>query len=459
MLGTNTKGGTSADISSLHASMKRQAAASTYNEIKLQLNSSNGGSTTGLIKSNSTAGNSNVSVSISGLNNNGNNLTNNKGVKNVAVNLSILGVNGVNVPPSASNPEQPASAQTRQLRQNLSAASYMNMVPASQKKLNSSANVGSKQSNGGSNYATANAALSSTSPAVLETSQDSFHASLDTNNRNVLQRTNSFPSSKSGKRVRFSENLTTEVEISTDIYMLPGQSTAASAGGFVNNLKKAIIKNNNNNNNSNNSFDSSSMENVSSAMNGYETINNNIPYTNSMLQSNSLVAKKGQFNKRASTPLPTRPSLSEQLGAITAQASAITLDLKKRNPGISGSASAGSSTLIFTCPVKDLVIGSLHSKYPSPVSFYNDHLEYVFHHPFAALEVTMVMYYKDMSSTSLLVGLQGAKFSFKILKKMAAFPSTHDYDPSNPIHAVVIEFATLSTAQDMKDKIIPLLRK
>lgn len=53
-----------------------------------------------------------------------------------------------------------------------------------------------------------------------------------------------------------------------------------------------------------------------------------------------------------------------------------------------------------------------HSKYPSPVRFFQDRSEFSFFHPFEHTEVQMVMYYRDMESASL--RSSSKRFEFRI---------------------------------------------
>ena len=86
-------------------------------------------------------------------------------------------------------------------------------------------------------------------------------------------------------------------------------------------------------------------------------------------------------------------------------------------------------------------------------NFYRDRCEYVFHHPHELSEISMIMWYRDMVACTV---LGGSKFSFKIPKKLNHFSA--DYDPSNPVHTVVIETATPSSILLIREKVLPLVK-
>ena len=56
---------------------------------------------------------------------------------------------------------------------------------------------------------------------------------------------------------------------------------------------------------------------------------------------------------------------------------------------------------LFSMPSKSFTVGKLNSKFPSPVFFFQDRCEYNFIHPFEAKQITMIMYYRDMSYLTL----------------------------------------------------------
>jgi hypothetical protein len=125
-----------------------------------------------------------------------------------------------------------------------------------------------------------------------------------------------------------------------------------------------------------------------------------------------------------------RPSLSEQLAAIGSEAETLTLNIKKK-AGIA--ADSETDQPLYVYPTKNLSIGTLSCRYPSPARFYRDRIEYTFHHPFENMEIEMHMYYRDLLNASVV----GTKLRFKLPRRLVHFLS--DFDPSNPNHVVMIE--------------------
>lgn len=136
-----------------------------------------------------------------------------------------------------------------------------------------------------------------------------------------------------------------------------------------------------------------------------------------------------------SQPLPsrkTRPSLSEQLAAIGAQAQTITNSLtpveKKHTHG----------RVLFSSPAHSFKVGRLECRYPSPIQFFNDKCVYSFHHH--AREVEMIMYFRDMRASMQWNGPQRA-MKFKVARALEQF-STEDYNCHNSQHFIEIRFAS-----------------
>lgn len=179
-----------------------------------------------------------------------------------------------------------------------------------------------------------------------------------------------------------------------------------------------------------------------------------------------------------------RPSLSDQLAQIGAKASAITSEIRSKNPqesffssslnsaislgrnanaiymhsGSGAEESSASSSyegvgvgMLFSMPSKSFSVGSLTCKYPSPALFYSDRLEYAFNHPYEATCITMVVFYKDMQT----VNIVGTKLRFKLPRKMSLFLG--DFDPHNPLHMIVLEVTTASSISAIRDKVLPLI--
>ena len=145
-----------------------------------------------------------------------------------------------------------------------------------------------------------------------------------------------------------------------------------------------------------------------------------------------------------------RPSLSEQLAAIGANAGALTASIRA-NAGL-GNDSAGDPPVVVL-PAKSFTVGTLSCRYPSPARFYRDRLEYIFHHPYEAIEISMTMHYPDLMQ----VQLNSGKLRFKLPRRLDHFPS--DFNPSNPTHAITIELGTLAAQTILKEKVMPLMAR
>ncbi len=76
-------------------------------------------------------------------------------------------------------------------------------------------------------------------------------------------------------------------------------------------------------------------------------------------------------------------------------------------------------TCLLTMPAKNFTVGNLSCKFPSPVKFYTDRLEYVYMHPYNQSEILMLMYYKDLTNINM---NNSGKFSFRVPKKLNLFP-------------------------------------
>jgi hypothetical protein len=143
-----------------------------------------------------------------------------------------------------------------------------------------------------------------------------------------------------------------------------------------------------------------------------------------------------------------RPSLSDQLAAIGANASALTQDIRAK-AGLD-KAGAGDPPLL-TFPAKCFIVGTLSCRYPSPVSFYQDRMEYTFHHPFENSEIRMLMYYRDLIGPVVV----GNKLRYKLPRSLTHFPA--DFDPNNPQHQITVEFTSSGATTSVKQRIFPLM--
>ena len=164
------------------------------------------------------------------------------------------------------------------------------------------------------------------------------------------------------------------------------------------------------------------------------------------------VLPRNTLPKPAKRSKPKRPSLSEQLANIGAQADSITQSIRKDRDYLQPR-NGSSQKEIQSMPAKCFSIGTLNCRYPSPVFFYNERCEYQFNHPYESSVVTMTIYYRDMSD----VNIVGTKIRFKLPKRMALF--IKDFDPSNPQHLIVIELSSTLHTNNFRDKILPLIRR
>lgn len=158
-----------------------------------------------------------------------------------------------------------------------------------------------------------------------------------------------------------------------------------------------------------------------------------------------------QSKKMLIKKIKIRPSFTDQLAAISMKAGDLTLDIRKK-AGLFNE-NDGRIMPLFTVPTHCITIGTLSCRYPSPVEFYPDRFQYVFHHPYEASEVHMTIYFKDMIATAIL----GNKLQFRILRHMIHF--TADFDHTNQHHYLVLEFASQSALLSLKKLINPSLKK
>ena len=144
-----------------------------------------------------------------------------------------------------------------------------------------------------------------------------------------------------------------------------------------------------------------------------------------------------------------RPSLSEQLAAITADADALAKDI--RTKGGLDKDDNPSDPAIVVLPAKSFSVGTLCCRYPSPTRYFRDRIEYTFHHPYENSEVHMVMHYCDMIQ----VALTGGRLKFKLPRRLVHFSS--DFDPNNPTHVIAIELGTSAASTIIREKIMPII--
>ena len=144
-----------------------------------------------------------------------------------------------------------------------------------------------------------------------------------------------------------------------------------------------------------------------------------------------------------------RPSLSEQLAAITADADALAKDIRAKG-GLDKDDNPGDPAIVVL-PAKSFSVGTLCCRYPSPTRYYRDRIEYTFHHPYENSEVHMTMYYCDMIQ----VALSGGRLKFKLPRRLVHFSS--DFDPNNPTHVIAIELGTSAASTILRDKVMPII--
>ncbi len=111
--------------------------------------------------------------------------------------------------------------------------------------------------------------------------------------------------------------------------------------------------------------------------------------------SSSIVSIVTKTTQQRPRPRPVRPTLSDQLASIGAQADSLTSQIRKTH-GLDATTPSSFTTLgpVCTFPAHAFAVGRLECRFPSPVQFFRDRCEYTFHHPFEAAEIRMVMYYK-----------------------------------------------------------------
>ncbi|RLN49887.1 hypothetical protein BBJ28_00002017 [Nothophytophthora sp. Chile5] len=164
------------------------------------------------------------------------------------------------------------------------------------------------------------------------------------------------------------------------------------------------------------------------------------------------------FSKRLAPSPSRRPSLSEQLKAISQGAQAITKQLTSvynladhTAPVLASSSDRShqqlaADPLAFQATTISLVVGKLECRFPCPVTFARDRCTYLFQHPFEAKEVLMIMYYRDMEHS--VVNLADRSFRFRLSRVLEQFGA--DYIPTNAQHWIRIVLATTSEANKVK---------
>eukprot|EP01041_Mallomonas_annulata_P013739 gene13739-29215_t len=163
-------------------------------------------------------------------------------------------------------------------------------------------------------------------------------------------------------------------------------------------------------------------------------------------------------NENIRTILPSksrtniRPSLSEQLASIGANADALKASIR-HNAGMETRINS-FDTVLFSSPSTSFQVGKLTCRYPSPVQFYRSRCEYTFHHPYQSTEIRMVMYYQDMNQLTC-TDNKPYRISFRVARHLVHF--SDDYDPSRADSFVSIDFPTVLAVSQFRQVIMPLL--
>ena len=272
------------------------------------------------------------------------------------------------------------------------------------------------------------------------------------------------------KSVRFSVQLeqfhkNTSSVIQQGILKKKKNSNDKIEDNCINNKNKFNSDINSKNSNLHSNSTTNSNTNINSSISYVESKNNNNNNNNNI--DNRYNARTGLINNNnSSSSNNKRASLSEQLSAIGNKAQDITNEIRE-NAGMPSLKSYGNggnrgdhsnSKLLFTLPAKSLAVGTLVCKYPSPVHFYEGFCEYNFQHPHEPVEITMTMHYRDIEQpmvTSINNGPNGGTYrlKFKVPRHLNQF--LHDYEPNNRMHSIIIELTTQSSAEQIKQEVLP----
>lgn len=144
-----------------------------------------------------------------------------------------------------------------------------------------------------------------------------------------------------------------------------------------------------------------------------------------------------------------RPSLTDQLRSISQGAADVTAHLRATHhlqPHSSLASLGSAAAVLFQVTTVGMSVGTLACRFPCPALFLRDHCAFVFQHPFAAKEIQMVMFYRDMVGAR--VTVRDQRFRFRVRRTLEHFGN--DYDPANPQHAITIVLATASEAQRLQ---------
>ena len=163
-------------------------------------------------------------------------------------------------------------------------------------------------------------------------------------------------------------------------------------------------------------------------------------------------------------PRALRPPLSAQLAAIVDDAGALADQMRllrarqERNTErvfVSDALGGTSERAVLAVPAIGMSVGPLHAKRGDTVRIFEDRAEYLFVHPFLAIEVEMVMYRRDLIDVSLLSG--GASRSRTVVSWMLARPLEAfrvDLEGTNGGTRLTLEFVSPAVAARVRDLLV-----
>ena len=161
-----------------------------------------------------------------------------------------------------------------------------------------------------------------------------------------------------------------------------------------------------------------------------------------------------------------RPPLSAQLAAIAGDAGALADEIgslrshqeRRRGSAAGPNASFAESSerAVLAVPAIGMSVGTLRAKRGDTVRIYEDRAEYLFVHPFLAVEVEMVMYRRDLMDVSLLSG--GASrsrtvVSWRLARPLEAFRA--DLEGATGGNRLTLEFVSPAVAARVRDLLVP----
>lgn len=174
------------------------------------------------------------------------------------------------------------------------------------------------------------------------------------------------------------------------------------------------------------------------------------------------IRKPGAQSFQPPPKTPSRPSLSDQLKTISQNAQGITSQLRttyrlaqpesslnttyRQSSGLGPAAATAYAGYLLQATTIQLTVGRLNCRFPCPVHLATDHCSYIFQHPFEAIEVHMMIYYRDMRQLQFSTAERSLKF--RIDRELDKF--NDDYQPGNPQHLLKIVFATPTEFQRVK---------